>query len=65
MTSNLQEVGCFKHINNIASIKQQLSTVQEVHNSIQTNIGQADQLHLDTGICTECIVILEAHLRAE
>lgn len=58
-------MGCFKHINNIASVKQQLSTVQEVHNGIQTNIGQADQLHLDTRICTECIVILEVHIRVE
>lgn len=45
-TSDLQKVGRFKHIDNIASIQRQLSTVQKVHNSIQTNVGQADQLHL-------------------
>lgn len=44
--SDLQKVGRFKHIDNISSIQRQLSTVQKVHNGIQTNVGQADQLHL-------------------
>lgn len=49
LVSYLQEVGSFQHIVNVTSIQWQLSTVQEVHYSVQTDVGHPNQLHLQTG----------------
>lgn len=46
MDGYLQKVGSFKHIVNVASIQQQLSTVKEVYHSAQPNEGHATQFHL-------------------
>lgn len=42
----LQKMGSFKHIVNVASIQWQLSTVKEVHYSVQTSVGHATQFYL-------------------
>lgn len=44
----LQKVGSFQHMVNVSSIQWQLSTVQEVHYSIQTDERHPNQLHLQT-----------------
>lgn len=57
----LQVVSSFKDVVNVSSVQWKFTAVQEVHHSLQTQVGHSNQLHLvyeQRSVANNCLLVV-------